>query len=122
MAASYDLPVMIHTCGSSSWAYDEYISAGMKGVDTLQPEAVNMSPRYLKDMFGGKLFFHGCISTAGPLAYGTVEDTIQDCKNILDIMKPGYGYCFSPTQQLQDNSPLKNVVAAYQTAHSCGRY
>lgn len=122
LAASYNLPVLMHTCGSSSWAYEEYIKAGLKGVDTLQPEAADMSPKYLKDTFGGRLFFHGCISTAGPIAFGTQEETVQDCKNVLDVMMPGYGYCFSPTHSLQDNSPTQNVVAAYETAHTYGRY
>ena len=122
LAASYGLPVMIHTCGSSSWAYEEYIKAGLKGVDTLQPEAANMDPAYLKKNFGGRLFFHGCISTAGPVAFGTEGETEADCKNVLDIMMPGYGYCFSPTHSLQDNSPVANVVAAYRTAHAYGRY
>jgi len=122
LISSYGLPVLLHTCGSSSWAYEEYIKAGLKGVDTLQPEATNMDPRYLKDHFGGRLFFHGCISTAGPIAFGSVDDTIRDCKEIMDIMMPGYGYCFSPTHSLQDNSPTENVVAAYETAHAYGRY
>ena len=122
LAASYNLPVLMHTCGSSSWAYEEYIKIGLAGVDTLQPEAMNMTPRYLKDTFGGRLFFHGCISTAGPLAFGTAAETVDNCKEVMDIMMPGYGYCFSPTHQLQDNSPTENVVAAYETAHAYGRY
>lgn len=35
---------------------------------------------------------------------------------------PGGGYCFSPTHQLQDSSPTKNVVAMYETAHTTGLY
>ncbi len=122
LARAHDLPVMIHTCGSSSWAYEDYIETGMNGVDTLQPEATDMSPRYLKDRFGGRLFFHGCISTAGPVAYGTVQDVIDDCRGTLDIMMPGGGYCFAPTHALQDNSPTENVVAMYEAAHQYGRY
>ena len=30
---------MIHTCGSSSWAYEDFIEMGIDAVDTLQPEA-----------------------------------------------------------------------------------
>ena len=73
LAKSHDMAVMIHTCGSSSWAYEDYIEMGVKAVDTLQPEAANMSPAHLKRTFGGRLAFHGCISTAGPVATGTVE-------------------------------------------------
>ena len=122
LAKSFDLPVMIHTCGSSSWAYEDFIEMGINVVDTLQPEAKNMSPGYLKKTFGGRLAFHGCISTAGPVAIGTVEETIAYCRNTLEIMMPGGGYCFAPTHALQDNSPTANVVAMYETAFKAGRY
>ncbi|MBN1341269.1 MAG: hypothetical protein JXQ73_01240 [Phycisphaerae bacterium] len=122
LAKSFDLPVMIHTCGSSSWAYEDFIEMGIDAVDTLQPEPVNMHPRYLKDHFGGRLAFHGCISTAGPVAYGTVRDVIDDCRQTLEIMMPGGGYCFAPTHCLQDNSPTENVTAMYEAAHRYGRY
>jgi uroporphyrinogen decarboxylase len=113
---------MIHTCGSSSWAFDDFVEMGIDVVDTLQPEARDMAPAYLKHTFGDRLAFHGCISTAGPVAYGSVEDVIDDCRNTLEIMMPGGGYCFAPTHQLQDNSPTENVVAMYETAHNYGRY
>ncbi len=122
VAKSFNLPVMIHACGSSSWAYEDFIEMGINVVEALQPEAANMSPAYLKKTFGGRLAFHGSISTAGPVAFGTVEDTIKYCKNTLDIMMPGGGYCFAPTHALQDNSPTENVLAMYETAWTYGRY
>lgn len=122
LARSFDLPVVIHTCGSSSWAYEDFIKMGITVVDTLQPEAANMSPEYLKKTFGGRLAFHGCISTAGPVATGTVEETTAYCRRTLDIMMPGGGYCFAPTHCLQDNSPTENVVAMYEAARKYGTY
>ncbi len=35
---------MMHSCGSSSWAYDDFLEMGITIVDTLQPEAKDMSP------------------------------------------------------------------------------
>jgi len=122
LAKAYDLPVMIHTCGSSSWAYEDYIEIGVNVVDTLQPEARNMGPAYLKKTFGGRLAFHGCISTAGPVSFGTPEDVVADVRKTLEIMMPGGGYCLAPTHCLQDNSPTENVVALYEAAHRYGRY
>ena len=122
LARAYDLPVMIHTCGSSSWAYDDYIGMGLAAADTLQPEAKDMSPAYLKRRFGDRLAFHGCISTAGAVAFGTVAETVADCRQTLEIMMPGGGYCFAPTHALQDNSPTENVVAMYETAKQYGTY
>jgi len=122
LAASYNIPSIIHTCGSSSWVYEDFIEIGIKGVDTLQPEAVNMSPKYLTEHFGGRLNFRGCISTAGPLAYGTAEDVWQNCKETLETMMPYRGYHFAPTHSIQDNTPTENVIAMYQAAHTLGRY
>ena len=122
LAKAYDIPVMIHTCGSSSWAFDDFIEMGIQVVDTLQPEAKDMAPAYLKSTWGGRLAFHGCISTAGPVAYGSVQDVVDDCRETLETMMPGGGYCFAPTHALQDNSPTKNVVAMYESAHQYGTY
>jgi hypothetical protein len=122
LAKAFDLPVMIHTCGSSSWVYEDFIEMGVTGVDTLQPEAANMSPAYLKEHFGGRLAFHGCISTAGPVSFGTVDEVVADCRKTLEVMMPGGGYCFAPTHQLQDNSPTENVVAMYDCARRYGVY
>jgi len=83
---------------------------------------VNMSPAYLKKTFGGRLAFHGCISTAGPVATGSVEETRAVCRKTLEIMMPGGGYCFAPTHALQDNSPTENVVAMYECARKWGNY
>lgn len=122
LARAYNLPTIIHSCGSSSWAFEDFIEMGITGVDALQPEAANMAPQYLKQRFGGRLAFHGCISTAGPVATGTVEETTEYRRRTLEIMKPGGGYCFSPTHMLQDNSPTENVLAMYEAAHQYGRY
>ncbi len=122
LAKAYDLPVAIHSCGSSSWAYEDFIEMGIGVVDTLQPEAKDMAPAYLKERFGGRLAFHGCISTAGPVAHGSVAETVAVCRETLEIMMPGGGYAFAPTHQLQDNSPTENVVAMYETAREYGRY
>ena len=122
LAKQYDTRVMIHTCGSSSWAYEDFIEMGFDVVDTLQPEAKGMAPAYLKQRFGGRLAFHGCISTAGPVAAGSAEDTVANVRETLDIMMPGGGYALAPTHQLQDNAPTENVVAMYDAAREYGTY
>lgn len=122
LAKSFDIPVMIHSCGSSSWAYEDFLDMGITVVDTLQPEAKDMASEYLKKHFGGRLAFHGCISTAGPVATGTVPETVDYCRRTLEVMMPGGGYCFAPTHLLQDNSPTENVTAMYETAREYGVY
>ncbi|MEZ5276942.1 MAG: uroporphyrinogen decarboxylase family protein [Opitutaceae bacterium] len=122
LAHEHGLPTMVHSCGSSSWAYPDFIEMGVQVVDTLQPEAVRMAPAWLKSAYGADLSFHGCISTAGPVASGSREETIASVEEVLRIMMPGGGYALSPTHMLQDNSPTENVLAVYETALKMGRY
>jgi len=122
LAHAYNLPVMMHCCGSSSWAFDSFVEMGIHVVDTLQPEAAYMAPEYLKQRYGDRLAFHGCISTAGPVAYGSVDEVVAECRRTLEIMMPGGGYCFAPTHALQDNSPTENVLAMYEAARAYGCY
>ena len=122
LAHSYHIPVIMHTCGASSWVYETLIQMGMDGVDTLQPEAKDMEPASLVRRFGGRLNFRGCISTAGPLANGTADEVTAVCRETLTIMKSCRGYHFAPTHQIQDNTPPENVIAMYQAAHDFGRY
>lgn len=122
LAKAYKLPVMVHTCGSSSWVYGDFIEMGVKAVDTLQPEAAGMSPEYLIKNFGGRLAFHGSISTAGPLAYGTPAEVERNLKETCEIYRPTRAYMISPTHSIQDNSPLENVLKMYEAALKYGRY
>jgi uroporphyrinogen decarboxylase len=122
LGRAYGIPVMLHSCGSSSWSFDDFIDMGIGVVDTLQPEARDMAPASLKTRYGNRLAFHGCISTAGPVASGTVEETVADVRQTLETMMPGGGYALAPTHQLQDNSPTENVVALYEAAHRYGGY
>jgi uroporphyrinogen decarboxylase len=121
LANAYDIPVMVHTCGSSSWVYEKFIEMGIRAVDTLQPEAVDMAPAQLLRRFGGRLSFHGCISTA-MLATNTAAEVRDVCRETLSLLMPSRGYHFAPTHAVQDNTPVENLVAMYQAAHDFGVY
>jgi len=122
LAKHFGIPVMMHSCGSSSWAYEDFIEMGITVVDTLQPEASHMAPGYLKHTYGERLAFHGCISTAGIVATGTPEQTRTMVQQTLETMMPGGGYAFSPTHMLQDNTPTENALAMYDEALRAGKY
>ena len=117
LAGAHNIPVMMHSCGSSSWAYEDFLEIGVNAVDTLQPEAANMSPEYLKEHFDGRLAFHGGISTAGKLAAGTPEEVRRLVTETASVFNRGGGYFLAPTHMIQDNTPVENILAMYQAAH-----
>lgn len=122
LAREFNIPVMIHSCGSSSWAYNDFIEMGISAVDTLQPEALNMSPAYLKRTYGDKLAFRGAISTAGLLAHGTPAQVDAEVRETLATFMPGGGYFLAPTHSIQDDTPTENVLAMYAAARKYGQY
>jgi uroporphyrinogen decarboxylase len=122
LAKGYGLKVIMHSCGSSSWAFEELIALGVDVVETIQPEARDMAPAYLKATWGDRLCFHGGISTAGALAFGTPQEVTDTVRETLAIMMPGGGYCLAPTHMMQDNTPLENAVEMYRAAHEYGYY
>jgi uroporphyrinogen decarboxylase len=122
LASAFGIPVMIHSCGSSSWAFNDFIDMGIKAVDTLQPEAHDMDPAYLKASYGNRLAFHGGFSTAGEVVSGSIEETLKKVKTLLEIMMDGNGYLFSPTHMFQEDSRLENILAVYAALPTIGRY
>lgn len=67
--------------------------------------------------FGGRLAFHGALST-GKLAQMTPAETAAEVRRLLSIMEPYGGYCLTPSHLIQDNTPEENVLAIYRTAGS----
>jgi len=65
LASAYNLPVMVHTCGSSSWAYEDFIEMGIKVVDNLcSPRPRTWSPASLEGRVSvasrlSRVYFHG---------------------------------------------------------------
>jgi uroporphyrinogen decarboxylase len=113
---------MFHSCGSCSWLFEDFIDMRIDAVDTLQPEATDMAPVYLKKKFGDRLAFHGCMPTGGVMANGTAAQVREAAQQLLATMMPGGGYCFAPSHQLQDNTPTENALAMYEAAHEFGVY
>ncbi len=72
---------------------------------------------YLKEHFGGRLSFHGGISTAGVLVTGSPAEVRQMVFDTAQVFNRGGGYMLAPTHLIQDNTPAENILAMYQAAH-----
>ena len=97
----------------------------MQTVETKNAPAA-IGPYSQAKIAGGLVFASGQIPV-NP-ASGNIEatdiaaQTEQVCKDTLEIMMQVRGYHFAPTHQIQDNTPVENVVAMYNAAHKYGRY
>jgi len=55
------------------------------------------------------------------LCYGTVDETIEQVKRIMDILAPGGGYVFSLSDSME-NCKAENVEAMFETVKEYGKY
>jgi uroporphyrinogen decarboxylase len=122
LARSHDLPVMIHSCGSSRFAFADFAAMGIAAIDVLQPDAAGMDAVEIKAAFGDRLAFHGGIGTGGVVAHGTPAQAGAEAERVIRAYMPGGGYAFSPAHALQDDTPVANVLAIYDAARRVGAY
>jgi uroporphyrinogen decarboxylase len=82
-----------------------------------------MEPARLKETFGDRILFNGCIDTHHVLINGTPELVRARTRQVLEVMKPGGGYVASPSHDyLLPETPVENVITMYETVREYGGY
>lgn len=120
---AYNLKVMMHICGAYAQLIPALIACGIDGVQALQPITQEMQPARLKENFGSKLFFNGCIDSVKVLINGDPEMVKDVTRKTLDVMMPGGGYILSPSHDyLLEETPIENVLTMYDTCLEYGVY
>jgi uroporphyrinogen decarboxylase len=118
----YGLKVLMHCCGGFASLLPALIEIGLDGVQSLQPTCRGMAPASLKALFGDQIVLMGGIDTQ-MLIEGTPERARAETRRVVEVMKPGGGYIASPSHDyLLPETPVENVIAAYETIREVGRY
>ncbi|MBC7092268.1 MAG: uroporphyrinogen-III decarboxylase-like protein, partial [Nitrososphaeria archaeon] len=97
-----------------------FINIGVDVIDPLQPECNNL--RRVKELYGKKLAFHGCISVQRTLAFGTVKDVENEVISVINIMDKNGGYILSPAHKIDLHMPIENILSLYDFAKKYGVY
>ncbi len=114
--------VALHSCGSVSWAIDDFIEIGIEVLNPVQVSAAHMDTKELKKKYGDSMSFWGGIDTQRVLPRGTVKDVEEEVKKRIDDLAEGGGYLFAPVHNIQPDVPPENIIAMYKTGLSYGRY
>jgi uroporphyrinogen decarboxylase len=121
-AKSCGLKVMFHSCGAVSEMIPLFVELGIDALDPVQVGAAGMDPARLKAAYGDRIAFHGGLDTQGVLPFGSPGDVKAGTEKLLEIMKPGGGYIFGPSQELQPDVPIENILTMYRTCREAGVY
>ncbi|HHW28028.1 MAG TPA: uroporphyrinogen decarboxylase [Syntrophomonadaceae bacterium] len=118
-----DIKMTLHSCGSVSDAIPDIIEAGFDCLNPVQISAAKMSPEYLKKNFGNDItFWGGGINTQETLCKGTPQQVRDETKRNIDIFAPGGGFVFSPVHNIQEDVPIENFIAMWETFQDNCKY
>jgi Uroporphyrinogen-III decarboxylase len=107
--------IFLHCCGSIARVVDALLESGVDILNPVQTCAKDMDPYMLKREFGDKITFHGGIDTQKSMR-GNKEMVEQEVAHMLDAMKGNGGYILASCNHIQDDVPLENIVAMFETA------
>jgi len=55
------------------------------------------------------------VDTQGTLLQGNEEDVREEVERNVDVFAPGGGYVFAAVHNVQDDIPVKNLMAMWET-------
>jgi uroporphyrinogen decarboxylase len=121
-AASPDVILAYHTCGSVRPFVDELIELGVQVLNPIQVTARGMDPAELKASYGDRLAFCGGIDQREVLPQGTPRDAEREVMRRIGQLGPGGGYLAAPTHDIQADTPVENVLAVFEACRRWGTY
>ena len=107
-----------HTDGNLMEALGDLIEIGFDIFDPIQPEC--MDPYEVKERFGDRMTLHGTISAQRTLPFGTVEDVRNEVRERIERCGKDGGLVIAPSNMVQFDVPLENLLAVYETAKEMG--
>ena len=113
--------VECHSDGAIRELIPTLIEAGMDILDPVQWRCSGMDRERLKRDFGASLVFHGAMDNQYTLAFGSVDEVVQEVHDNLAILGQGGGYILGPCHNIQVVSSPENIVAMYETCYFEGR-
>ena len=119
---SYGAKAMHHTCGSVVDIIPDMIACGLDVLQSIQPEAANMSLVDLKTQFGRDLCFHGGVSIQRTMPFGTPQAIRLEVEQIADIARKDGGYIFGTAHNIQADTSVENVRTLLEAYHEYGSF
>lgn len=115
-----DILVFYHGDGNLQRIIPDLIEIGVDVLNPVQPECVD--PFLMKELYGDRLSFWGCVGTQTTMPFGTKEEIFDICKRLICEVGKGGGLLLAPTHVIEPEVPYENVEAFLQAIEKFGKY
>jgi len=115
-----EIKVMLHSDGAITRLIPELIDIGIDVLHPIEPlPATNQSE--VKKNYSDRLVFLGGIDISKAMP-GSEQDVILETKRCINQLARGGGYILAPSNHLQSDVSVENVVLLFNTARLYGNY
>lgn len=101
--------IFYHGDGNMETILPDLIEIGVEVLNPVQPECMN--PATMKERYGDKLAFWGCIGTQTTMPFGLPADVKRVVRELIATVGKGGGLFLAPTHTLEPDVPWANVEA-----------
>lgn len=111
-----DIIVFYHSDGNMEELIPDLIEIGVDILNPIQPECMDVDG--VKARYGSGITLHGTISIQQTLPFGTVEDVRKEITDRITTCRKGGGFILCPSNLIQNDTPLENILEIYRAAGS----
>ena len=111
-----DLYFKFHSDGNMAAVFEDVIDIGFDVINPIQPECMDVEE--ISRRYGSRVCLHGTISCQRTLPYGTPEDVAGEVRHRIASCSQEGGLILGPSNTIQPDVPLENILALYSTAKS----
>lgn len=115
-----DILIFYHGDGNLRAIVEDLIEIGVDVLNPVQPECVD--PFELKQLYGDRLSFWGCVGTQTTMPFGTREAIFEVCQKLIQVVGNGGGLVLAPTHTLEPEVPFENIEAFLDAVKQFGKY
>jgi len=120
LARLYGIHVFYHTDGAAYQFIPDLVDkVGIEVLNPIQWRCPGMERKRLVEDFGDRLAFHGAMDNQHTLAFGSVDEVIDEVRQNVRLFAGAKWIC-APCHNIQPVSPTANIVAMYETIHEIG--
>ncbi len=111
---------LTHCCGSIGEIIPDLIEVGLDVLESVQPEARDMSPYDLKRRYGSGITFWGGLGSQSIVPFGTPTEIRAEVSRLCAEMSRGGGYILTTAKSLQPETPTVNAAAVVESFLEAG--
>jgi len=107
---------MFHSDGNMAEVMEDLVEIGFDAITPIQPECMDVNE--IKRRFGNQICLHGTVSCQRTLPFGTPGDVAEEVRQRINGCGKDGGLILSPSNTVQPDVPLENILAVYETARA----